>query len=627
MFLKAEKQNGFIKYNRNMDYRKLSQREHVLLRPETYIGTTSKIEEDMYIMERNDIESDIIKKRILYSPGFIKIFDEALVNATDHFIRTGKVKNIKIKINSDDGFIEIFNDGSGIPIIKNNEDVWIPEMIFFNFLSGSNFDDSKERFTGGRNGLGIKATATFSKKFIIEISDGKKKYVQESNDNLLNIEKPKIVKSSSKDEYVSIKYFPDFERFNMKNIDDISISIMLRRILESVVYCSKKVKFYYNNKLINNITPLEYCKLLNKNEIFYEKINNEWDLCVSKTNIDQFDHSSMVNGISTYNGGTHINWVSLTLSKNLVEMFPKKFKDKISWNDVKNNLFILFVCKIPNPTFNSQSKDQLTNYFGKDLIKDYIFPPTFLKKIFNSDIIKSLIDKLIMREKMELSKIQGKKAKVEKLVDATFKDRSKCELFVFEGDSAGQPMRQYRSQNQGYFCLRGKFINVYDMDGKSIIENKEAFGLMQSIGLKWGHKVDKSELRYSKIIITTDSDIDGDCISAQLLNFLSHWPDLFEIGMIYRNITPLLVAEDIKTKKEFYFYTQEEYDLFYEKNKNKFNYNIQYKKGIGSLDSHQFKKIINDPILYRFSLTDECKNKLKIWFGKDAQLRKNEMIR
>jgi DNA topoisomerase-2 len=607
------------------NYKQLTQREHVLLRPETYIGTTNKIEESLFIVEDiKDINgSDIVRKTIKYSPAFIKVFDEALVNATDHYIRTGKVKNIKIEYNSDEKFISIYNDGPSIPIEKNASGKWIPEMIFFNFLSGSNFDDSEERYTGGRNGIGIKATATFSKKIIIEIANNKKLYTQIATNNLEIISEPTISKTNAVD-YVMIKYYPDLEKFNMTEFEEDSMSLICKRVLESTVYCGKKVNISLNNLDIK-LNVIDFFNKLCKGQKFYEKLDNEWEVFVAKSETDQFEHQSIVNGISTYNGGTHINWASMTISKELCELFPKKYK--INWTEVKNNLFVFLVSKIPNPTFNSQSKDQLTNYIGKDILKNSELSKKFIKAIYNSEIVKSIIEKIELKEKLELSKLQKtKRVKVEKLVDSTLKNRSDCELFIYEGDSAGLPMRNYRRENQGFMCLRGKFINVSEMDSKKIIENKEAFGLMQAIGLKWGQKLVKEDLRYSKIIIATDADVDGDSITGQLLNFFSNWPELFDIGAIYRNITPLLIIEERKNKKEHFIYTYEQYDNFVNSAKDK-NFQIHYKKGIGSLEPHQFKKIVTDPILHRYSLGDISKESLNIWFGKDAELRKNELLK
>ena len=193
-------------------------------------------------------------------------------------------------------------------------------------------------------------------------------------------------------------------------------------------------------------------------------------------------------------------------------------------------------------------------------------------------------------------------------------------------NSAGSPMRQFRnSQTQGFFCLRGKFINVSEIEDRKVIENKEAFNLMQAIGLEWNQKIDKSKLRYGKLIIATDADVDGDSITGLLLNFFSKWPELFELGLIYKCLTPLMVVENNKTKHQNVIYTQEEYNDFLLKNNIK-DFYTHYKKGIGSLEDNQFKEIVRSPKLVKYELQENCVNLLYTWFGKDPVLRKNELL-
>ena len=564
-----------------IEYKQLTQREHVLLRPETYIGTTSMIEEDLFVADNiNDVNSiKIIKKTVKYSPGFIKIFDEVLVNATDHFIRTGKVKNIHIYLNKKENFIQIINDGPSIPIKRNTEGVWIPEMIFLNFLSGSNFDDTKERFTGGRNGIGIKATATFSKEFDIDISDIKSRYYQKAKNNLLNISNPVVKKIKDKQEYVNIKYWPDLEKFNMTEIDDDSISIILRRILESCVYCGKKVNIYFNDVLVNVKTSMEYFKILSKSEnIYCDVLGNEWEVFVSKSSSEQFEHSSIVNGISTYNGGTHINWASMTISKLLLEFFPKKYK--INWNEIKNNLFIFMVCKIANPTFNSQSKDQLTNYIGKDVLKESAFSAKFIKSLYSSDIVKSIIEKIEFKEKMELSKMQSqKKVKVEKLVDANNKNRSLCELHIFEGDCLEENTNVRIIRDDKILDSKIKNIQIDDMvithnntisnisaiskkiKKKSIIKIK-GDDIVCSKEHKWFiYDVDKNEFYFEKTININKEK------HKLVKNYLAFTDNLLKIEKIIDTSIYLIIGEIVETNYDHKFAVyNNEYNKFEMKN-------------------------------------------------------------
>jgi DNA topoisomerase-2 len=188
-------------------YKKHELRSHIYSRPSMYIGTIDPNTLETYII--ND-DNKVVKENITIIPGLFKIFDEAIVNAIDHSVRTRKdcpdniVKNIKVNINKETGVIEIFNDGMGIEIIKHNEyDIWIPEMIFGELLTSSNYNDDEVRIVGGVNGLGIKLTNIFSKSFMIETVDStrKKIYKQEFKDRMLDISKNAFKGKSHTDEF------------------------------------------------------------------------------------------------------------------------------------------------------------------------------------------------------------------------------------------------------------------------------------------------------------------------------------------------------------------------------------------------------------------------------------------
>ena len=212
-------------------YKKLSQREHVLHRPGTYIGNINTELKDMFIVDNvDDLDNiKIVNKLVKYNPGFLKIFDEILSNASDHSIRTNEVKYIKVNITENSVTIE--NDGPGIPIeIHKEYGIYVPEMLFGNLLSGENFSDNEDRLVAGTNGIGSKATNIFSKRFLVETSDGKKQYNQEFSNNLIDIGKPKITKSNKN--YTKITYFPDFEKFGLESIDKEIEKLFLKRVID-----------------------------------------------------------------------------------------------------------------------------------------------------------------------------------------------------------------------------------------------------------------------------------------------------------------------------------------------------------------------------------------------------------
>jgi DNA topoisomerase-2 len=202
-------------------YDRKTPREHVLLRPDTYIGSVEEITEDMWIYS----EGGMIKKSITYIPGLYKIYDEILMNARDASVNDTTCNTIKIHCNIEDGSICVYNNGDdGIPIEQHTiHNVLVPTMIFGELLTGSNYNDNEERITGGRNGLGATCANIFSKQFIVEIDDAKrsKRYKQIWNDNMNVVNDPIIKKLPAKTKSsVKITFYPDYERFGLEGMNE-----------------------------------------------------------------------------------------------------------------------------------------------------------------------------------------------------------------------------------------------------------------------------------------------------------------------------------------------------------------------------------------------------------------------
>jgi DNA topoisomerase-2 len=277
--------------------------------------------------------------------------------------------------------------------------------------------------------------------------------------------------------------------------------------------------------------------------------------------------------------------------------------------------------------FDSQTKEYLTNTINKECLGDFKISESFIKKVMKSDIVESILAAIEKKEDAELKKLQKQqqKLKIDKLIDATDSQRADTQLFIFEGDSAGESSRNFRdSKKQGIFKLKGKFMNVSKMNDKQILVDKngsptEAAKLMSALGLTLNGKVKKEDLRYMEILIATDMDTDGDSITGLLLNFFSKWKELFDMGMIYRVMTPLLVIKKGKNVK--YFYTNEEWLDFQAKNTLS-GYDIEYKKGLGSLEDTEYQEMIQNPRKIKFTLDENSKTLLDAWFGEDVEKRK-----
>jgi len=492
-------------------YVHLEHRDQILLRPDTTIGSIITEDRNMFVPDNIlDLTNlHLENKDVKFNPGLFKIIDEILTNASDHFIRTGKVKNIKILIENDN--ITIENDGPGIPVvIHKKEKMYVPELLFGNTFTSENYNDSIKRTWGGRNGIGSKATNIFSKKFLIETSDGEKKYYQEFNNNMSKKSKPVI--TNSKKNYTKIQFYPDLERFGLTEIDDDMKLIILRRCIDISVYC-QGVKVFFNENIIPVKSFKDYMKLFTEenDELFSEKLNEYWEIGLCKSIDNSFNQISMVNGISTYKGGTHVNSIINQITKNVQDILLKRYKKlNIKQNDIKNRLFLFVNLKIENPTFDEQSKETLTVRLSPPPISDNL-----IKKITSSNIIEELVKFLEIKDEHDTKKeVSKSKIKINKLDDAKkagTSESDKCLIFMSEGDSSHSSVIAGLSANDtnyiGVFPLKGKPLNVRDVELSKIRTNDEIKNIINILGLEFGKKyTDTKKLRYGKVVLMADAD-------------------------------------------------------------------------------------------------------------------------
>jgi DNA gyrase/topoisomerase IV subunit B len=318
----------------------------------------------------------------------------------------------------------------------------------------------------------------------------------------------------------------------------------------------------------------------------------------------------------------------------LREFFMKKHKVDVKPSELKNHMFLFLDSTIINPSFSSQTKEKLITEI-KDFGTTFEISNKLIQSILKSEIVNSILDWIQQKKSAEDSKLQRElnkklsKIKVEKLIDAKGKDRWKCSIGLFEGDSAISAFRKYRTpETMGAFALKGKFVNVSEMTNQKLVANDEVVNLMASIGLKLGQEIELKSLRYGRILFYVDADVDGNSIAGLLINFFyKYWPDMFERKMIYKVETPIVVAiPKSKTKKKILFYTQTEYNEWESKNDIK-QYEIKYKKGLAALVDDEYQDIINSPRMTLITKDDMSKGSLDIWFGKNSDLRKTELLK
>ena len=608
-------------------FKKLDDISHVILRPGMYIGSIKPHTANKWIVE----EGKMTQREITYNPGFLKIFDEIVTNSVDESKREGsKLNTVKIDLDRKTNKVTIWDNG-GIPVVKNTEhDEWIPEMVFSNLKAGSNFDDSEERSWAGTNGVGSTLTNIYSKEFNISTCDGKNSFKQTFSNNMRERTQPIIKKAKAN--HTEISYITDLEKFGLTEIDDDHYKMIEKRIYD-IAACNTGLKIYFNGDLININSFEDYIKLYTQ-EYFHEfKKDKTWSLAIALSQ-NGFQQVSFANTTETYDGGTHVDYVMNQIIVSLREFFLKKHKVDIKPSELKQHMFLFLDATVINPSFSSQTKEKLITEV-KEFGTTFEVSPKLIQSILKSEIVNSILDWIQQKKNAEDSKLQRDlnkkltKIKVEKLIDAKGKDRWKYSIGLFEGDSAISAFRKYRTpETMGAFALKGKFVNVSEITNQKLVQNDEAVNLMASIGLKLGQPIDVKNLRYGRVLIFTDADMDGNAISALLINFFyKYWPDMFERKMIYKVETPIVVAiPKAKAKNKVLFYTQNEYNTWAEQNDLK-QFEIKYKKGLAALVDDEYDDIINRPRLTLITKDEASKGSLETWFGKSADLRKNELLK
>jgi DNA topoisomerase II len=606
-------------------YKKLTDIEHVLLRSQMYIGSNKPNTSIKHIID----DGKIIKKEITYIPGFIKLFDEIVMNSIDESKRKGSKLNI-VKVNIKDNCISVWDNG-GIMVVKHKEhNEYIAEMVFSNMKAGANFNEDEKRTGSGLNGVGSVLVNIFSKKFTVSTCDGKNQFVQNFSNNMRERTVPKISKSTKN--HTEITYETDFERLGMIGIDDNHYKMIEKRIYD-LAACNPSLKIYLNDNLININSFEDYIKLYTNEYFFETNKTKSWSIGVSLSE-NGFQQVSFVNSTETYSGGVHIDYIMNQIITSLREFFLKKYKVDIKPSELKNHIFLFLDSTIINPSFSSQTKEKLITEV-KDFGSTFEVSSKMIQSILKSEIVNSILDWIQQKKNADDNKLQRElnkklsKIKVEKLIDAKGKDRWKSKLFIFEGDSAASAFRKYRdTQTMGAFSLRGKFINSSEITNQKLVQNQEAVNLMAAIGLKLGQDVSIKDIRYGQILLATDADVDGNSISALLINFFFiYWPDMFERKMIYKLDTPIVVAfPKQKGKKKVLFYSQNEYNDWSAQTDLK-QWDIKYKKGLAALVDDEYNDIINSPRLTLITKDDFSDKSLDIWFGKSSELRKQQLLK
>ena len=548
---------------------------------------------------------------------------EVVDNSIDEAL-AGYCKNIEIDVNSDDT-VTVKDDGRGIPVdTHKGEKKSAAEVIMTQLHAGGKFDHSSYKVSGGLHGVGVSVVNALSEKLKLEIDrDGKKYFVEFRNGDAKS---PLKVIGKSKSAGTKINFLPSKEVFSSIKFNSNIIQKRMRELafLNKGIKISvndftqkklKKVEFKYEVGLVEFVNYLDEKreKLQKKNDILVE-CSLKWKAGYGE------DVNSYTNSIFQKDGGTHLlgfrSALTRVINKYATENnLLKKNKLSISGDDIKEGLTCVLSIKISDPKFSSQTKDKLVSSEVRPIVETIINEKLSIWFDQNPSVTKTIISKIIqaalardvarkarenVRRKgaLELTGLPGK------LADCQISRQEGTELFIVEGDSAGGSAKQGRNrENQAVLPLRGKILNTYvdtngskrngsDSDLKSItlskmISSSEILTLINAMGLDPKvEELDLKDLRYGKIIIMTDADVDGSHIRALLLTFFNNKPfnKLIEKGHIYLAQPPLFKIN--KGTKVYYIKDEKELEKYILKNSKDIK---KYKKG-----SKEFEKVYND---------------------------------
>lgn len=654
-------------------YQKMTDKEHILKKPDTYIGSTDMTESEMFVWESSSISSaassseanGIVLRKIQYIPGLYKLFDEGAVNGRDHVVRQAQaiadakpgalpVTCIEFEI-SDDGIISITNDGNGIDVAQHPEHkLWIPEMIFGHLRTSTNYDENKkEKIVGGKNGFGFKLVLIWSSWGRIETVDHIRglKYIQEFKNNLDEICPPKITKCTTTKPYTKVSFRPDYARFGIQGLSPDMRALFEKRIYDIAAVTDKTVKVKYNGAIIPVKHFQQYIDLYigakGETKRIYEAPDPRWEYVVSLSPSGEFQHVSFVNGIYTQKGGKHVEYIINQIIRKLTEYIKTKKKVDVKPTTIKEQLALFLRCDIENPSFSSQSKDELGTSvasFGSTCkVSD-----DFIEKLAKMGVMDAACALTEVKENKAAKKTDGTKTRtirgIPKLIDANFAGTDKsaqCTIIFCEGDSAKAGIVSGLSREDrnfiGVYPMKGKMMNTRGEPVKKIAENNEIAEIKQILGLEVGRKYTpddvKYRLRYGKILFMTDQDLDGSHIKGLGINmFQSEWPTLTELpGFMGFMNTPILKAK--KGTQEKVFYNEGEYRAWKEGGEGgavaggagvsmathtpPSGWNIKYYKGLGTSTGKEFKEYFEHKKIVDFTHSgDTCDNAIDMVFNK-----------
>ena len=617
-------------------YEKMSPREHVLRRPDTYIGSIGVIEEVHDVVKDGRIQS----VEMAYTPGLAKVFDECLVNALDHVVRvaeTGgpkstRVSEISVTIDKDSGVLGVFNDGDGIDVVEHPVyKVYVPQLVFGELLTSTNYDDSGlEKLWGGRNGYGAKLANIWADWFEVETFDRVRglSYKQRFEKNMSVVGRPKVRAKKSGKPFTRVTFLPDYARMHLNGLSDDMAALLSRRVFDAAACTPSNVSVLLNGDKVPIKAFKDYVSIFDVEEgrvAYFSTRNGRWDIALAPSTNGTFEHVSFVNGISTRKGGTHVNMVANLIAKTMSALATKKAGANVKTSYIKDNMRLFIRCVVPDPTFGSQTKEELTSPASKFSGSFDIKQSDIAKLAKNSGVMERAEALMQFHENRLVKASAGKKQArliIPKLDDANnagTKRSGDCTLILTEGDSAKtmaiSGLAVVGRDNYGVFPLRGKLLNISDKSTAASLKNEEVANIVKILGLKPGQTNTIGDLRYGRVMIMADADDDGIHIRALVINlFRVMFPELFKTdAFLVSMLTPVIKAKTSKDSHDFY--SVRDFKAWQAKHPKSAPV-VKYLKGLGSSTSSDAKQYFKDMRLVEYTYSKESDDRMSLAFSK-----------
>ncbi|MEE0035736.1 MAG: DNA topoisomerase (ATP-hydrolyzing) subunit B [Coprococcus sp.] len=596
--------------------------EAVRKRPGMYIGSTS--ERGLHHLVYEIVDNSV---------------DEALAGFCTH---------IEVFINKDNS-ITVIDDGRGIPIgIQKKTGIPAVEVVFTILHAGGKFGGGGYKVSGGLHGVGASVVNALSNWLEVEVTRDGKVYKQRYERGKVMYKLKEIGEAPADKSGTKVTFLPDDTIFEQTVYDFDTLRNRLREIafltkglritLTDLREEPAKVRsFHYEGGIKEFVQYLNRHKTpLYEKVIYCEGMKNDVMVEVALQHNDSYNEStySFVNNIVTPEGGTHLTGFKAAITKVFNDYARKNgiLKDKddnLSGDDLREGLTAVISVKIGNPQFEGQTKQKLGNSEARPAVEGIVTEQLtyFLEQ--NPDVAKIIVNKATLAQRARIAARKARdvarKANLGdnmalpgKLADCSDKDPKNCEIYIVEGDSAGGSAKTARSRStQAILPLRGKILNVEKARIDRILGNEEIKAMITAFGTGIHENFDISKLRYNKIIIMTDADVDGAHIATLLLTFFYRFmPDLIRKGHVYLAQPPLYKLE--KNKKIWYAYSDDELNRILNEVGRDQNNKIQRYKGLGEMDPEQLWETTMDPerrILLKVAIDDDDESEIDMTFN------------